>query len=71
MAKIVTSHIYPPIPIRSHDWCAYYDGQEESGQYGYGPTEAEAIQDLRDNYDEPPPFDEQGWDSQHMEQVQR
>lgn len=47
--KIVTSFIYPPIPIRSFDWCAYRDGQEELGGYGYGRTEQEAIDDLLAN----------------------
>ena len=47
--KIVTSHEFPPIPIRSHDWCAHYDGEEEAGNYGWGATEAEAIQDFKDN----------------------
>ena len=49
--KIVTSHIYPPIPDRSMDWCAYYDGEEERGDYGYGPTEQAAIDDLTANYE--------------------
>lgn len=49
---IVTSHVYPPIPIRDFDWCAYFDGEEERGHYGYGRTEAEAKQDLLDNYAE-------------------
>lgn len=40
---IVTSHIYPPIPLRQFDWCAYRDGTAEDGNYGYGATEAEAI----------------------------
>jgi hypothetical protein len=44
--KIVTSHIYPPIPIRDFDWCAYFDGEEELGGYGYGRTEAEAVSDF-------------------------
>ncbi len=22
---IVTSHVYPPIPVRDFDWCAYFD----------------------------------------------
>ena len=48
--KIVTSFIYPPIPIRSNDWVAYYDGDEESVRYGYGATEREAIDDLLDNH---------------------
>ena len=48
MKKIVTSHIYPPIPIRKFDWCAYFDGEEEDGNYGYGETEQEAIRDFMD-----------------------
>ncbi len=47
--KIVTSHEYPPIPIRTHDWCAYYEGEEEAGGYGWGPTEDEAIADFIEN----------------------
>lgn len=46
--RIVTHFICPPIPYRGNDWCAYRDGQEEAGGYGYGATEAEAIQDLLD-----------------------
>lgn len=45
-AKIVTNHVYPPIPIRHFDWCAYRDGQEEFGNYGYGQTKEAAIADL-------------------------
>jgi hypothetical protein len=44
--RIVTRNIYPPIPIYKFDWCAYRDGEEERGQYGYGATEQEAINDL-------------------------
>lgn len=51
--KIVTSRINPPIPIRDHDWCAYFDGDEESGCYGYGATEQEAIADLLENWSDP------------------
>jgi hypothetical protein len=43
--KKVTSFIYPPIPIRTCDWCAYVDGNEE-GKVGWGETEEEARQDL-------------------------
>lgn len=51
--EIVTSNIYPPIPIRDYDWCAWFgDEGEEAGHYGYGRTEAEAKQDLLDNYGE-------------------
>lgn len=50
---IVTSHIYPPIPIRDYDWCAYFDDVgADCSPYGYGRTEAEAKQDLLDNYGE-------------------
>jgi hypothetical protein len=47
---IITSQINPPIPVRQFDWCAFYDGEEEAGNYGYGATQAEAIQDFRDNF---------------------
>ncbi len=48
--KIVTYFVNPPIPIRTHDWAAYYDGEEELGRCGYGKTEAEAKEDLINNY---------------------
>lgn len=50
LRKIVTVHVYPPIPLRTMDWCAYYDGTEETGHYGWGATEFEAVADLRANY---------------------
>lgn len=53
MPKIITTYVYPPIPIRSMDWQAHYDGQEECGPYGHGPTEEEAIKDLVENTEEP------------------
>jgi hypothetical protein len=43
---IVTTHVRPPVPCRDHDWCAYPDGEEENGDYGWGATEDEAIADL-------------------------
>lgn len=49
--KIITEHVYPPIPDRRFDWAAYRDGDEE-GPCGYGPTEADAIADLKDILDE-------------------
>lgn len=48
--KIVTEHIFPPIPIRTHDWGAYYDDMGEDSPVGYGETEAEAIKDLQENW---------------------
>lgn len=50
--KIVTSNICPPIPTRQFDWCAYFDGDEETGRCGHGPTEVEAVADLIENYAE-------------------
>lgn len=50
--KIITSHVYPPIPTRVFDWSAHWECREE-GPYGFGPTEPDAIRDLTDNYDEP------------------
>lgn len=44
--KIVTSHVFPPIPVREMDWCAHYDGEEEAGDYGWGRTEEDAIADF-------------------------
>jgi hypothetical protein len=58
---IETYHAYPPIPIRDQDWCAYYEGEEEYGNYGWGCTEEDAIQDLKDSY-EP---EEWSWNSKH------
>ena len=43
LGKVITNFVYPPIPPREFDWCAYRDGTEEGGRYGYGATEAEAI----------------------------
>lgn len=51
MPKIVTHCEWPPIPIRSFDYCAHYDDPE--GPTGWGATEAEAVNDLLTNY--PPP----------------
>lgn len=44
--KIVTVLVFPPIPVRKFDWCSYYDGEEEDGNYGWGPTRQEAIREL-------------------------
>lgn len=48
--KIVTTNIFPPIPDRRFDWCAYRDNDEPNDNgsmlQGYGRTEQEAIDDL-------------------------
>ena len=51
--KIITTFVYPPIPVRSFDWQAHYEDDEpdDSGHMktGEGATEAEAIADLVEN----------------------
>jgi hypothetical protein len=48
--KIKTEYVFPPIPDRSNDWSAIdddtYDGL--GSPIGRGPTEAEAIEDLKE-----------------------
>ena len=44
--KIVTRHVYPPIPIRCYDWMAIREDYDEGHPQGWGATEAEAISDL-------------------------
>lgn len=43
-SRLVTSFVFPPIPMRKFDWCAHYDDPE--GLCGWGETEQEAIADL-------------------------
>ena len=45
--KLITRHVFPPIPDRRWDWCAFLDGEEDTPFNGWGHTEAEAIEDLR------------------------
>ncbi len=45
--KIQTSPIFPPIHIRSLDWCATFDNYEPGQPIGHGATEQEAIEDLK------------------------
>ncbi len=44
--KIITQHIYPPIPIRDYDWEAIWEDYDESDYIGYGRTEEAAIENL-------------------------
>ena len=50
--KIVASYVCPPIPVRGADWVAHFDGDEEAGEYGYGATKQEAVNDLISTYGE-------------------
>ncbi len=48
--KILTRFVYPPIPDRSCDWLAWYEGEENEQMHtGSGPTESAAIADLTEN----------------------
>jgi len=44
MKKILTDYVFPPIPIRQFDWCAWEEDNEENRAYGV--TEQEAITSL-------------------------
>ena len=44
--KIETEFVYPPIPDRSMDWRATFEGFDEGDPMGVGPTELAAIADL-------------------------
>ena len=48
MKKIKTSHDYPPIPIDNYDWSAFREDYDEGDLIGYGKTEQEAIDDLKE-----------------------
>ncbi len=43
---VKTEYIFPPIPIRTEDWMAWFDDDDETGPHGFGETEADAIEDL-------------------------
>ena len=48
--KIITVYVHPPIPIRNHDWCAHWDGDEESPHlYVWAETEERAIKELTES----------------------
>jgi hypothetical protein len=50
--KIRTTHVLPPIPIRSHDWSAVTDDYEPGHPQGWGATELDAINDLIEQLDD-------------------
>ena len=49
---IITSFDYPPIPIREYDWSAIRDYYDAGDPIGYGRTEQEAIDNLKEQEDE-------------------
>ena len=46
MSKIITRHVYPPIPIRCYDWEAIREDYDEGDIVGWGELEKDAIDDL-------------------------
>ena len=40
------SEVFPPVPSRKFDYCAYRWGSDEHSPQGWGSTEADAIADL-------------------------
>lgn len=46
ITAIHVEFIYPPIPDRSHDWCATPKDYEPGMPIGYGPTAQAAVADL-------------------------
>jgi hypothetical protein len=65
----------PPVPFRDHDWCAFREGREEYGPFGWGTTEEEALRDLSEAYDEireeESPPQEPAYDPYHEHGVRR
>jgi hypothetical protein len=52
LVSVTTEHIFPPIPYRGDDWCAYYTiDQDDSPDCGWGATPEDAIEDLIQSYD--------------------
>ena len=45
---IVTTFDAKPIPIRRFDWTATFEGYEPGDPIGYGETEEQAINDLKE-----------------------
>lgn len=63
--KIVTEYVFPPIPSRDQDWVAYDEDRADAdcygdplefhwcgGYQGRGATREEALDDLRDQYED-------------------
>ena len=50
--KIITTNIFPPIPLRQFDWSAVTDNYEPGHPVGYGETKQAAIDDLLDQLED-------------------
>ena len=53
LTKTILIHYeHPPIPDRSYDYVALFQGEEECAKYGYGATPQAALQDLIETHQE-------------------
>jgi hypothetical protein len=46
MENIVLERYPNPTKPRGWDWMAYFGGEADGGEYGFGATELEAVNDL-------------------------
>ena len=44
--RVIVEYVAPPIPIRTHDYCARFDDNDIGDPQGYGSTALEATEDL-------------------------
>jgi hypothetical protein len=51
-SRVVCDYIYPPIPVRDHDWQATLRDYDEGDPIGYGHTRDFAIEDLMSQLEE-------------------
>lgn len=60
--KIITTFVYPPIPVREMDWQAHFDGDEPDDdghmEVGRGRTEKLAVLDLIEGIDDEDEYNE-------------
>jgi hypothetical protein len=55
--KIILTYVYPPIPLRTCDWSAHYEGEEDEHMaIGHGRTAEDAVIDLIENHPRPDVF---------------
>jgi hypothetical protein len=71
MSRVIVSAVFPPIPDRRFDWCAYWDGEEEEGHYGWGTTPEEALADLERLDQERAEADDPEWSQHDDDAMQR
>lgn len=46
--RVLVEHVNPPIPVRSHDYRATFDGYEPGDPMGWGETPDQAAANLRE-----------------------